>query len=100
MIDRFMEAVERLDKLSLLERHRTHRNAKILRRRIEAGEEPTDADWEELFPHPHVCQLARIKLGERLDPLDYDHEATWVGANAKAAREIEAVVAEARKRSA
>ena len=96
MIDDFMEDVSRLDALGLLERHQIHRTAKLLRRRIEAGMEPSDAEWDELFDREDVRELALIHLSKPADVLNLDFEATWVGAKAdSAARQLRAVAREA-----
>lgn len=91
MIDRFMEAVAELEGVSLHERHRVHRNAKLMRRCIEAGDQPGDAEWREYFPSEPIRELAIELLSEPPDVLNLDFEATWVGANAKAAKATDAV---------
>jgi len=76
MIDTYMDAVSRIPGMDSRRLHEALRAAKLLRRRIECGDRPPDAEWFDIFRSPSLLQLARIHLDEGQGPTSFDPEAT------------------------
>lgn len=98
MLETFSESISRIPGLRLSDLHEAQRAAKLLRRRIEAGQRPSETDWLELFPEPAVMRLAQIHLDEGPGTPAFDPEATLVGEDQpqeESDDEAKAVVAEA-----
>jgi len=79
MLAPFVDAVARIPGMGLRDLHHAQRSAKLLRRLIESGRRPTEADWGELFPHEGVRRLAQIHLDEGPGDPEVDPEATLTG---------------------
>lgn len=76
MLESFTESVSRIPGVGVTDLHDAQRSAKLLRRRIESGHRPTEADWREHFPDPSVMRLAQIHLDEGPGEPSLDPEAT------------------------
>ena len=79
MIDSFMQGVARIPGMDEARRHQALRAAKLIRRRIETGDRPADAEWFDILRSPSLLQLARIHLDEGPGRCDFDPDATDAG---------------------